>query len=424
MSDALIRLASWTQKDSYKSLEEALSVPAETWSAFLSGAGIDNYVVVTTCNRLEVYYSSDKEITDIPKGSTARLYSGNEAIDHLFRVTAGLESMSVGENEILHQVKEAFDIASEEDHAHGSLALIFRKAISSGKLVRRNTRISRGKVSVPALAVDILNRNHGISGKKIAVIGTGKMASDIIKYLQKLNPSEITIVGRNADKAASLASSFGYSWDSLAQLEALLDRNQVVITATSSKNLIIHREMLSASKERKIFLDISNPRNVDEPGDADNYALIDLKSLQPILERNRLGKKNEISSAESIVERQAELLKSGLSKLETEDLIASLYMHADELKEREISRLKKALAAGTDFDQALEAMSSALVKKLLAFQTEVLRNVHGSRVTGDIKAAMETAESKGESSDASGDSQDHRENRSQQDQTPQLSRTP
>ncbi len=424
MLDGLIRLASWNQKISYKSLEEALSVPAEKWVEFLESGGAENYVIVSTCNRLEIYYSSEEELSGFPMESLAEKYSGTDALNHLFRVTAGLESMSVGENEILHQVKEAFDLAIANKHVHDPLAFIFRKAISSGKLVRRDTGISRGKVSIPALSMDVLNRNHGVSGKNAAVIGTGKMASDVIKYLQKLKPAGITIVGRNPDKTASLASSLGTEWKPINELADIINLNQIIITATSSKSLIISREMLSGVQENKVFLDISNPRNVEEPLENDNFTLIDLKALNPILEKNKANKEKEITNAEQIVHRQAESLNSRLSKLEMEKLIASLYKQAEKLKENEISRLKRALASGTDFDEALEAMSSALVKKLLAFQTDVLRNVHGSKVTGDIREAIEGAYFGRDTKNASKKPRGRQGSQSQQDQTPQLSQTP
>lgn len=424
MLDALIKLASWTQNDSYKALEDALSVPVEKWSDSLLSNGVDNYVIVSTCNRLEIYYSSEDDLQDFPFSETARKYSGAETIDHLFRVTAGLDSMSVGENEILHQVKEAFERATRDKHAHDSLSLIFRKAISSGKLVRRDTEISRGKVSIPALSVDILQRHHGVTGKKIAVIGTGKMASDVIKYLEKLNPADITIVGRSREKADSLASSFGASSETISRLDSVISENDVLVTATSSKALVVKRDMMSGIMDKKVFLDISNPRNVEEPGVGDTYTLIDLKSLQPILEKNKQNKSREIDSAMEIVERQSELIKSKLSKLETENLIASLYKHADKLKRNEISRLKKALSAGANFDDALEAMSSALVKKLLAFQTDVLRNVHGSIVTDNIQEAVENADSEGRTNGVSKKPEDRRETQNQQDQTPRLSQKP
>lgn len=421
MLDRLIRLVGWTQEKSYKSLEVVLSVPPEDWIHTLLESGIENYVIVSTCNRLEIYYSSEIEVPIGFNEENAIRLSGTDAVNHLFRVTAGLESMSVGENEILHQVKAAFDQAVKGKHAHDPLAAIFRKAISSGKLVRRDTKISRGKVSLPALSVDILNKKYGVKGKNIAVIGTGKMASDILKYIEKLEPAGMTILGRSSENASSMAESFGASWGTIADLVHSINENDIIVTATSSKALLVRRDMVSTAIGKKVFLDISNPRNVESPRDGDFYDLIDLPYLTPILEMNRANKVDEITSAEKIVRTQAENLINRLSKLEVETLIAGLYKHADELKKQEISRLKRALASGTDFDEALEAMSSALVKKLLASQTEVLRNVHGSKVTADIREAIESAYFGDNSKTSSKKSRDRRGTRNQPDRTPPLS---
>lgn len=424
MLDGMIRLVAWTQNDSYKSLEEVLSIPEEKWKEKLQEYGVTNYVLISTCNRFEIYYSSPADLNGIFKEESALKMSGSQALEHLFRVTAGLESMSVGEHEILHQVKEAFDKATSEKHAHDPLAFIFRRALSSGKLVRKDTDISKGKVSIPALSMDILQKKFGVSGRRVAVVGTGKMASDILKYIQKLGPKQIIVLGRSDDKTAAFAKAFKVRWKNISSIGNVINENDVVVTATSSKDLLVKRGMISGKEQRKVFLDISNPRNVEAPEESDFYDLIDLASLKPILERNRSNKVKEISHAKEIVDLQTESIISKLSKLEMENLIASLYKRAEELKEHEISKLKRALASGVDFEDALEAMSSALVKKLLASQTEVLRNVHGTRVTGDIREAIEGAYFGKPTKTSSKKSRGRPKNQSQQDQTPLLSQKP
>lgn len=424
MFDSIVRLISWTQKDANRSLEIVLSIPEGEWEQKLQEKGVDNYVVLSTCNRFEIYYSSQEELHDYFAEETSRKYVGLDAINHLYRVTAGLESMSVGENEILHQVKESFDRSVQSGRVKGNLALIFRRAISSGKLVRRETRISRGKVSIPALSMDILRREFGVKGKKVAVIGTGKMATDLLKYVQKMEPGKITVIGRTRDKAISLADTFDTFWNTLSDLKAELSENDIVMAATSSKEVIVSRESIMAAEGSKVFLDISNPRNIDEPKEGDGYRLIDLNSLMPVLERNKSSKQEEIVLAERMVNEQVRSISERLTGLESEEVIRSLYKHAEEVKQHEISRFHKALAAGTDFEKALEAMTSALVKKLLASQAELLRKFHGDKLTGDIRSAMEKAYLGDEPKISSKKPLDHQGSQSQQDQTPQLSRKP
>lgn len=419
MFDGIVRVAAWTQRYCYTSLEKVLTKPAEYWSKILSDSGVTNYVIVSTCNRFEIYYSADGQLSGLYEGSNALNLSGPDAIDHLFRVTAGLDSMSVGENEILHQVKESFDAALRNNHVSGNLALLFRRALSSGKLIRRDTRISRGKVSITALSIDIMQRKYGISGRKVAVVGTGKMANDILKYLVKLNPEYITVVGRSEERAMGIAESFDASSAGISELGSVISQHDMVITATSSKSVIINRSDIEKSDGARIYLDISNPRNIEAPQDGDSYSLVDLASLKPILESNRENKQHEIILAEEIVREQIGMMIAKFSRNEVESVIGNLYKHAEEVRKHEISRLTKALASGMDFDRAIDAMTSALVKKLLATQTEVLRNVHGERVSEDILDAVKRAYfSENEAKNAAMEPQDRRGSRNRRGQIP------
>lgn len=411
-----LKLISWNQKDSYRSLEKVLAVPAEEWKKELEEAAIDNYVIVSTCNRFEIYYYSENNPGIFSDKENSKMYSDSEVVAHLFRVTAGLDSMSVGENEILHQIKESFDDALKEGHVRDPLAFIFRKAISSGKLVRKDTRISRGKVSIPALSVDLIKRKYGIKGKKVTIVGAGKMASDILKYINKENPGSISIVGRTSERAAALARGVSAEWKNFSKLGEEVSNSDIIVTATASREIIISRNMVPGHTGKKIFLDISNPRNVEEPLD-ENYDLIDLASLSEILEENRSSKKAEIAEAEKITLSQTEATLSILGRLEIEKIIGEIYRKAESVRKGEIAKLEHEISAGVDLDEAIEAMTSALVKKLLAAQTEMIRNIHGARVTEDIKSALHNAFSGQITDTFSEEPQDLQENRNQRGRT-------
>lgn len=411
-----LKLISWNQKDSYRSLEKVLSIPVEEWKRGLESEGIDNFVIVSTCNRFEIYYYSENCPGIFTEGENSKAMDDSDVVAHLFRVTAGLDSMSIGENEILHQIKESFDDALNEGHVRDPLAFIFRKAISSGKLVRKDTKISRGKVSIPALSVDLVKRKYGIRGKKVAIIGAGKMASDILKYIYKEKPGSISIVARTSERSASLARSVNADWKNFSNLDEVVSGSDIIVTATTSKEIIITWDMVPVSSRKKLFLDISNPRNVEEPTD-DKYDLIDLASLSDILAENRANKHAEIKDAEKIAVSQTEATLSILGRLEIEKIIGEIYRKAESVRKGEIAKLGNEMAAGVDFDTALEAMSSALVRKLLAAQTEMIRNIHGARVTEDIKSALHNAFSVEFTDTSSGEPQDPQENRNRRGRT-------
>ncbi len=412
-----LKLVGWNQKHSYRSLEEALSVPAEYWDESLGGAGISNYVIISTCNRFEIYYYSDREFDNFQHEESASRMQDSDVVAHLFKVTAGLDSMSIGENEILHQVKEAFDNAQADEHVRDPLAFIFRKAISSGKLVRNRTGISKGKVSIPALSVDFLKKKHGVRGKKVAIIGTGKMSSDILKYIAEEGPSSITVIGRNQERAEKLARTMQVEWAHISRLGSEVKDSDIIITATSSPEILVTNEMMDNGTRPKVAVDISNPRNIEEPISS-NFSLIDISALSEVMEKNRSRKKVEINEAGRIVREQTEIALSILGRLEVERIIGEIYRKAEDVRKREISKLQKELASGKDLDQAVEAMSAAIVKKLLAAQTEIFRNVHGTKVTEDIRGALENAFSSDISDTSSEEPQDLQDNRNQQARTP------
>lgn len=412
-----LKLLAWNQKDSYRSLEEVLRIPVEEWKSILSNEGIENFVIVSTCNRFEIYYHSDRVLEGVKNEEYSNKLQDSDVISHLFKVTAGLDSMSVGENEILHQIKESFDEALDEGHVKDPLAFVFRKSISSGKLVRRDTAISRGKVSIPALAVDLLERQYGVSGKRVSVIGTGKMASDIIKYLSKAKPYELSVIGRNYERYSSLPKNAITRWVPFSDLAKEIENSDIIVAATTSKEVIVTRDQIADSGQKKVILDVSNPRNVEEPENGE-YHLIDLKTLSTVLEKNRERKNLEVKDAEKIVSKQSESAISILARLEVEKLIGEIYKNADEVRKKEISRFKRALASGVDIDKAVDSMSSSLIKRILASQTEIIRNVHGSEITDDLRNAVSNAFSSNVNDTSSEESQDRQDIRSRQARTP------
>lgn len=371
-----LKVASWDYLKNPNCLEKVLMKGYDYWEHLLNQYFVKDFVILSTCNRLEVYSTTDIDLIDIPDFSTSTIYSGLSALDHLIRVSSGLESMSVGENDILRQVKEAYEVSLKRGYTNKLISVIFRKAISVGKLVREKTMVSHGKVSIPALSIDILDSEAGVKDKKIAIIGTGKMASDIIKYVTKLNPSLVTVAGRSIENAKRVAMISGARYTDLSDISNLLNENDVIITATSSKNALIDNDLASGISSQKFMMDISNPKNIDiDPTLRQNIKIITLADIQPILEGNRKTKEKEIAKVEKIVKEEVESLNIKLKEQSVEELISDFYLFSRLIKEEEVEKLENAIRNGEDVEAAIRAMTSSLVNKILAPQTLTLKQL-------------------------------------------------
>ncbi|MFG1449327.1 MAG: glutamyl-tRNA reductase [Thermoplasmataceae archaeon] len=363
-----IGVVSWSFNDDPSALQNALIFEASISGFFNGLLNGPHFVQLKTCNRLEYYFieNSQPPFDNIPPGY--RHLQGKEAIKHLILVASGLDSLSVGESEILSQVKSAFTKASESGSLDKMLQQIFRMAIFAGKKVRTDTGISKGKTSIAHISIDLLKEKHSLEGKRILLIGTGKIATKILKYLTSDKRLTISLMGRNEETGAALASENGCRYLDISDLREAILENDVIITATTSSRPIIEEsDIISISGSRElILLDVSNPCNIEtKVADLNNIYLYTFSDLEAIIRTNIEIKKEEIIKARQIVEEQLKVIMEKMRELEMDHLVESYMKYSERLAAREAQKALSAIREGGDPSEVLSAMSGSISRKIL-----------------------------------------------------------
>lgn len=342
-------------------------------------------VMISTCNRVEVYgvaadaagvrRAREALTARMPAGALEpHLYerSGADAVRHAFRVASSLDSMVVGEPQILGQVKEAYAAATEAGVIGGLLDRCFHKAFAVAKRVRTETGIASGSVSVSSIATDLAKKIFGdLRGKRVLLIGAGKMGESAAKHLRKQG-AKLFVLNRSRERAFELASACGGEPRSLAELPGELALADVAIASTSSDRFVVTAELMKdvvrARKHRSLFLiDIAVPRNVDpRVGDMENVFVYDVDDLQKVAQENLSLRKREAEAAERIVDVEARTFEEWRRSLDLKPLIVGLRRHVREVLAAELERTMPRLSGDAARDRAaLEKMLDAATSKLL-----------------------------------------------------------
>ncbi len=297
----------------------------QAFSAFLAGGGrISEQVVLSTCNRTEVYGAADDpeaamrhvvkafaEFAGEPEPAFAdHAYrcTGAEAVRHLFTVAAGIDSMALGETEILGQVKDAYLKAHAAQRTSRSLNALFQRALRVGKKVRTETPIGTGKVSVASIAVDLaLKVFSSLKNKRVLLIGSGQMARAVCESLMGKGVKQLVIANRNTERAEGLVEEFGGRAVPFDHLDLEASAADIVISSAGTPSAFIHPERVSRWMEQKkraaIFvIDLGMPRNVDpQVNDLSDVYLYNLDDLQAIAERNSKARQAAVAACQVIV---------------------------------------------------------------------------------------------------------------------------
>ena len=351
--------------------------------------------VLMTCNRVEVYVVSPKGsrvLFDYAKnmGVPERIVEFNdheESVLHLMRVACGLESMIVGEDQILGQIKELYHTARQAGVTGKVLDTAFEKAIHVGKRVRSETRINKGSVSIGSAAVDLAEDVLGtLEGKTVVIIGAGTMGALVAHALAHKNVSAIYVANRTFERAEALAeelNGFAVRYDEMNKYIACSD---VVISATSAPHAVITAEMLRQIMENRgnhnrdlLLIDIATPRDIEEAAsELPDVKLYNIDGLKEISDRNLQRRMQEVGRVEQIVEEEYELLQLQYKSQRADKLIAALYSQIQDLRIRERERAVNRLSAKHtlgDFErQVLDDLTHAITNKVLAEPTKTLRN--------------------------------------------------
>lgn len=373
--------------------------------------GCDEAAVLATCNRVEFYLvtRSPEEteraavewLSGLVPPALLRTRLGLASCDHLLRVASGIESLIVGEDQILGQVKHSLELASEHRTAGRQLTRLFTKAIQVGKKVRNETAINKGAVSVGRAAAKLAEREAGVHGKRLVLVGTGEMASLVAKSLADAQPAELVVVSKTASRAATLARACGGTPAAFAELPGLLSRADILVTATSAPETILDAARLRSwlpSGKRLLIVDISNPRNVAEDvAGIEGVKLRDLDSLRTLAAENLDRRRAEVSRAETIVAEEIALLSARIAEERAEALLSALYSRMKRIRDAELERALNKLAS-PDRDRAtVEALTNAIINKILAEPTLALKRMARANDPAGIETAAELFNLEGKS---------------------------
>jgi glutamyl-tRNA reductase len=356
---------------------------------------------LSTCNRTELYLvvADPVEAESAALGALARqaeirptelvghLYSlrSSDAARHLFRVTAGLDSMILGEAEIQGQVKRAYELALVEGATGPILNRLFRGALAAGGRARDETGISRRGVSISSVAVELAQRTLGdLAERRVLVIGAGETAELVARALVARGVTTVFIANRRYDRAIGLAQRFGGRAVRFDELPAQLEAADIVVSATNSPHHIVERDDLSqVMRERGgrplLMIDIAVPRDVDPAcREIPGVSLHDVDDVQQIVATNTGEREAEARRAEQILTAELERFEEWLSSLEVVPTIASLRERADEIVRRVLAENATRWESLSEADrERLEAMAAAIASRLLHEPTLRIKRAAG-----------------------------------------------
>ncbi|HIQ32017.1 MAG TPA: glutamyl-tRNA reductase [Methanothermococcus okinawensis] len=333
-------------------------------------------VLLQTCNRVEVYFDPEVEnLEDLKEDfKDFELIEGDEAIIHLLRLAAGLESMIVGEDQILGQIKKSYHTAKRYGKTTKYLDTVFLKSIHIGQRVRSETKINRGKVSIASAAIELLEKTVGLNNKNILVIGAGEIGTLVGKVLMEKKIKAIFVANRTYERAERLAKKLGGMAVHFDKLKEALNFCDVIICATASPHKILDKEILKDVKGEKIIVDIANPRDVDDNvRELPNIKLYTIDDLKIVAQENLERRKREIPAVERIIEEEFSILKRKLEKLNLEHLIKDYRGYIEGIRERELEKALKKLRCGKDPEEVLIKFSEVFAKRLLHDFIEVIQ---------------------------------------------------
>ena len=359
---------------------------AEATRLLLGTPGVREGMIVSTCNRVELltchehtapdvlgflhrYFSVESDVL----GPHLYQYEDREAVRHLFRVASSLDSMVVGEPQILGQVKESYSIARSVGAVQSSLERLLQTTFTVAKRVRTETQIGTAPVSIASVAVDLAKKIFGsLDGKTVLLVGAGKMSELAARHLIQQGAASILIANRTFDRAIHLAQTFRGRAVRFEDLYAIADQADIVITSTGSAQPIFRREhaqqFLHRRRSRPIFfIDIAVPRDVaPEVNKLDGTFVYDIDDLQSVAASHLHERRREAAEAEAIVGAEVERYASGQQTLNVVPAIVGLQQSLEELRQAELRRMQARLQTlSAEQRQAVDALTRGLINKVL-----------------------------------------------------------
>lgn len=373
---------------------------AETMRVLREQPGVAEAFVLSTCNRFELLVAAEEDF-DAPgflRGHFAMasdaefapyLYQhrDHDAVRHLFRVASSLDSMVLGEPQILGQVKEAYAAARAAGTVHSQLDALLTRSFAVAKRVRTDTQIGASSVSVASVAVELAKKIFGsLEGRTVYLVGAGKMSELAARHLAAHGAGTIFVANRTYERAVELAARFDGKAMLFEELYETVAQADIVITSTGATKPIFRREhgelFLHKRKNKPMFfIDIAVPRDVaPEMNKLDGIFVYDIDDLQDVAASNSAGRKQEAERAESIVEAEARRFCERLQSLDVVPTIVSLQEQLETIRQAEVDKVRGRLGAITpEQEQAIEAMTRGIVNKILHAPVTTLKSAARSR---------------------------------------------
>ncbi len=359
-------------------------------------AGVEEALILSTCNRTELtvcmkreeasaslagFLARERPISEEELERHCYLYSDEDAVRHVFRTAASLDSMVVGEAQILGQVKEAYALAGRAGSLGSVLDALYRRAITVARKVRNETGIGRNPVSIAYAAVGLARDIFGgLEDTTVLIVGAGKMARLATQHLIGQGVRTVVVANRSFQHADQLARDLGGRAVPFDRLLQEMERADIVIASTAAPHTVIQRaDALRLSRARRgrpiFFVDIAVPRDIDPAvNEIDNVYLYDLDDLQGVVRANQDGRRHEIVTAEAIIEREAAAFLAWTRSLQVAPAIVELRRRLHDIAGQELARFHGRLGTLTSAQQeAVRQMAESLVNKLLHSPTLALK---------------------------------------------------
>jgi glutamyl-tRNA reductase len=368
-------------------------------------ADVQEAVVISTCNRTELYLvvgdpveaegsvlsmlSSQSGIRPTELAPAIYAYRNCDAARHLYRVTAGLESMVIGEAEIQGQIKRAYDSALVRESAGPLTNHLFKAALRAGKRVRTETAIAERQLSLPAVAVALARELHGhrLDGGTVVIVGTGETSELTARALADSGAKPVFVASRQRNRAISLAKRYGGESLSFDELPLALERADILVAATASPHLLLEAEELAEvmdSREGRplLLIDLAVPRDIDAAcGEIPGVSLYDIDDLQAVITRNRKVRQAEARKAEGIIEDEIQQFAQWLGSLEVRPTISALRARATEIASQVVRENAGRWESVSPRDlERIDALAQAIVNRVLHEPTLKMKELRDGRV--------------------------------------------
>jgi glutamyl-tRNA reductase len=347
---------------------------------------ISESVVVQTCNRVEIFLEAKHhppaetvlrawalatkfKLAELQR--VAEVKTGEAVVDHLVRLASGLESMIVGEPQILGQIRESIVTARTLGAGGPALSEVFERASSASAKIRAETGVGRGVTTIGSAALRLAEQMLGkLEGLRVLLIGTGQVGVLVMKALKARGVTNVAVAGRNREKTETFCRSFGGTPTAFQTVREKLQSSDLVLVATRSPSFLIDKESLNQRAKKSgrglMILDLSNPRNVSpDVTQFDRVTLRTIDDLKGIAEEGLAVRRELVKKAEPLVRAAVDRISAGLRRENAEPIISDVYHRAEEIRLEELSKALSKLKLTAEQEEVLEYMSQRIVEKVL-----------------------------------------------------------